>query len=49
MPSPRMGRVGGPCDFTITPVPIRLGLGFGTALGLDLRGLELGLDNKQAL
>ena len=36
---------GGLCDFGVTPVPI--GLGFGTALGLGLRGpdLGLGLDN----
>ena len=35
--------VGGPCDFSVTPVPI--GLGFGTALGfgLGLGGLDLGL------
>ena len=38
--------MGGLCDFGVTPVPI--GLGFGTALGLGLRGpdLGLGLDNK---
>ena len=40
------GGVGGPCDYCVTPVPI--GLGFWTALGLGLRGpdLGLGLDNN---
>ena len=39
--------VGGLCDFGVTPVPIGLGFGFRTALGLGLRGpdLGLGLDN----
>ena len=34
------------CDYCVTPVPI--GLGFGTAFGLGLRGpdLGLGLDNS---
>ena len=37
---------GGPCDYCVTLVPI--GLGFGTSLGLGLRGpdLGLGLDNQ---
>ena len=47
------GGLGGyPCDYCVTPVPI--GLGFWTALGLGLRGLDLGLgldnckkDNKE--
>ena len=36
------------CDYCVTPVPIGLGFGFWTALGLGLRGpdLGLGLDNK---
>ena len=33
--------MGGLCDYGVTPVPI--GLGFGTALGLGLRGPDLGL------
>ena len=41
--------MGGLCDFGVTPVPIGLRFGFGTALclGLGLRGpdLGLGLDN----
>ena len=46
-----MGWVGGGlCDFGVTPVPIGLGFGFWTALGLDLglRGpdMGLGLDNN---
>ena len=32
---------GGPCDFSVTPVPI--GLGFLTGLGLGLGQLDLGL------
>ena len=36
-----MDWVGSPYDFSITSVTI--GLRFGTALGLDLRGLDLGL------
>ncbi len=42
------GGVGGPCDYCVTPVvPIGLGFGFRTTLGLGLRGpdLGLGLDN----
>ncbi len=35
------GGVGGPCDFSVTPVPIGLRFGFGTAFGLGL-GLGLG-------
>ncbi len=39
--------MGGLCDFGVTPVPIGLRFEFGTALGLGLRGpdLGLGLDN----
>ena len=39
------GGVCGPCDYCVTPVPIGLGFGFRTALGLvfGLRGLDLGL------
>ena len=42
-----MGWGGGLCDYGVTPVPIGLGFGFRTALGLGLRGpdLGLGLDN----
>ena len=37
--------MGGLCDFGVTPVPIGLGFGFWTALGLELgiRGPDLGL------
>ena len=34
------GGVVGPCDFSVTPVPIGLGFGSWTALGLGLRGLD---------
>ena len=41
--------MGGLCDYGVTPVPIGIGFGFWTVLGLDLglRGpdLGLGLDN----
>ena len=42
----KTGLVGGPCDYCVTPVPI--GLGFWTALGMGLRGpdLGIGLDNS---
>ena len=35
---------GGPCDFSVTPVPIGLGFRFGTALGfgLGIQGTGLG-------
>ena len=33
----------GLCDYGVTPVPTGLVFGFGTALGLGLRGLDLGV------
>ena len=36
---------GGPCDFSVTPVPIRLGFLSGLGLGLGQLDLGLGLDN----
>ena len=45
------GGGGGPCDYCVTPVPIGLEFGFWTALGLGLRGpdLGLGLDKNRKL
>ena len=34
---------GGPCDHCDTPVPFGLGFEFGSALGLGIRGPDLGL------
>ena len=36
---------GGPCDYCVAPVPIGLGFGLGTVLGLGSCLLGLGLDN----
>ena len=37
--------MGGPCDYSVTPVPLELVFGFRTALGLGL-GLENAVINQ---
>ena len=44
--------MGGPCDFSVSPIPLGTNFGFelgGTGLGIGQGGLGPGLDNKYGI